>query len=113
MTPASQPTLVQPLRLTEAEISPIELSIVMPCLNEAETLETCIRKAQDALREHGIAGEVVIADNGSTDGSQALATRLDARVVNVKEKGYGNALMGILLALTGAAFGIWSVRIPF
>src|SRR5262249_49605435 len=57
-------------------------------------LETCIRKAQGALREHGIAGEVVIADNGSTDGSQALATRLGARVVNVKQKGYGNALMG-------------------
>src|SRR5262245_10637607 len=67
MTPASQPALVQTPRLPEAEASPIELSIVMPCLNEAETLETCIRKAQGALREHGIVGEVVIADNGSTD----------------------------------------------
>jgi cellulose synthase/poly-beta-1,6-N-acetylglucosamine synthase-like glycosyltransferase len=53
----------------------IKVSIVMPCLNEADTLETCIRKAQRALSENNIAGEVVVADNGSTDGSQAIAER--------------------------------------
>src|SRR5262245_33406174 len=69
-----------------------EVSVVMPCLNEAETLARCIEKAQRAFREHGIAGEVVIADNGSTDGSQEIAARLGARVVPVAAKGYGNAL---------------------
>jgi glycosyltransferase involved in cell wall biosynthesis len=72
----------------------IEVSIVMPCLNEAETLEACIRKAQGALTQHNLDGEVVIADNGSSDGSQAIAMRLAARVVNIEPKGYGNALMG-------------------
>jgi glycosyltransferase involved in cell wall biosynthesis len=62
------------------------LSIVMPCLNEAETLATCIRKAAGALREEGIEGEIVIADNGSTDGSQELAVREGARVVAVAVK---------------------------
>jgi glycosyltransferase involved in cell wall biosynthesis len=72
----------------------VELSIVMPCLNEAETLETCIRKAQRALSEHHISGEVIVADNGSTDGSREIARRAGARVVDVERKGYGNALMG-------------------
>ncbi len=58
-----------------------EVSIVMPCLNEADTLATCVRKAQRALREAGIDGEVIVADNGSTDGSQAIAQSLGARVV--------------------------------
>ena len=66
----------------------------MPCLNEADTLASCIEKAQRALRDHAIAGEVVVADNGSTDGSQAIAEALGARVVPVKERGYGSALMG-------------------
>jgi glycosyltransferase involved in cell wall biosynthesis len=66
----------------------------MPCLNEAETLETCIKKALAALHQQGIVGEVVVADNGSTDGSQAIGTRMGARVVQVDLKGYGNALMG-------------------
>ena len=56
-----------------------ELSIVMPCLNEAETLATCIEKAQRALARHGIEGEVIVADNGSTDGSREIAARLGAR----------------------------------
>jgi len=73
----------------------------MPCLNEAETLETCIQKAQRALSEHDIIGEVVIADNGSTDGSQAIATRMGARVVSVANRGYGNALMGGILNAHG------------
>ena len=66
----------------------------MPCLNEAETLGTCIEKAQRALREHGIAGEILVADNGSTDGSPEIAARLGARVVHVRARGYGSALMG-------------------
>src|SRR5471030_3009829 len=73
---------------------PPEVSIVMPCLNEAETLGTCVEKAQRALRQHGIDGEIIVADNGSTDGSQALARALGARVIAVEAKGYGNALMG-------------------
>jgi glycosyltransferase involved in cell wall biosynthesis len=72
----------------------IELSVVMPCLNEAETLAICIKKAQDFFIQNNINGEVVIADNGSTDGSQDIAKQLNARVINVKEKGYGNALKG-------------------
>ena len=73
----------------------------MPCLNEADTLETCIRKAQRALQEHGISGEVIVADNGSNDGSQAIAIQTGARLVNVPLKGYGNALMGGIAAARG------------
>jgi glycosyltransferase involved in cell wall biosynthesis len=83
------------------KVTGIELSVVMPCLNEAETLGVCIRKALDAFRESGIAGEVVVADNGSTDGSQAIAEDLGARVVNVTARGYGNALMGGIAAAAG------------
>ena len=79
----------------------VELSIVMPCLNEAETLATCIQKAQTSMRELNVAGEVVIADNGSTDGSQKIARALNARVVDVIAKGYGNALMGGITAALG------------
>src|SRR6266446_5718716 len=78
-----------------------ELSILMPCLNEAETLATCILKAQSSLKKLNIAGEIIIADNGSTDGSQAIATRLGARVVTVTIKGYGSALMGGIAAARG------------
>ncbi|MEK6303088.1 MAG: glycosyltransferase family 2 protein [Acidobacteriota bacterium] len=73
----------------------------MPCLNEAETIGTCIKKAQQSLRELGVVGEVVIADNGSTDGSQQIAAELGARVVLVSEKGYGNALMAGITAASG------------
>jgi len=69
-----------------------ELTILMPCLNEAETLETCIVKAKGYLERSGVDGEVLIADNGSTDGSQDIAKRLGARVVDVPIKGYGAAL---------------------
>lgn len=78
-----------------------ELTILMPCLNEAETLEVCIRKALGYLERAGVDGEVVIADNGSTDGSQAIAERLGARVVPVAEKGYGSALIGGVAAARG------------
>jgi len=78
-----------------------ELSILMPCLNEAETLATCIKKAQKALESLNVQGEVVIADNGSTDGSPEIASSLGARVVHVAEKGYGSALLGGIKAARG------------
>ena len=78
-----------------------ELTILMPCLNEAETLAVCIRKAQDYLIRSGVAGEVVIADNGSTDGSQAIAEGLGARVVPVAQRGYGAALGAGIAAAHG------------
>jgi glycosyltransferase involved in cell wall biosynthesis len=80
---------------------PLELTILMPCLNEAETIERCIAKARAFLARSGIAGEVLIADNGSTDGSQALAEANGARVVTIAERGYGNALNGGIRAALG------------
>jgi glycosyltransferase involved in cell wall biosynthesis len=71
----------------------LELTILMPCLNEAETLEVCIRKAQGFLARTGISGEVLISDNGSTDGSQDIAQRLGARVSTAPRRGYGAALI--------------------
>jgi glycosyltransferase involved in cell wall biosynthesis len=79
----------------------LELSVVIPCLNEADTLATCIEKAQRSLREHNISGEIIVADNGSTDESQTIATSMGARVVHVEAKGYGNALMGGIAAAQG------------
>jgi glycosyltransferase involved in cell wall biosynthesis len=81
--------------------APLELTVVMPCLNEAETLAICVDKALAALRENGIAGEVVVADNGSTDGSQAIATAHGARIVPVPLRGYGAALNAGILAAQG------------
>ena len=80
---------------------PLELSIVMPCLNEAETIGICITKAKQWLIKNKVAGEIIVADNGSTDGSQNLAAVLGARVVHVVEKGYGSALMGGIQAARG------------
>ena len=71
----------------------MEVTILMPCLNEAETIETCVRKAMSYLETSGIEGEVLISDNGSTDGSQAIAEALGARIVHAPEKGYGAALV--------------------
>lgn len=79
----------------------VEVSVVMPCLNEAETLAACIRKAQAAFQKHDLEGEVIIADNGSTDGSQTIAAELGARVVPVAAKGYGSALRGGIEAAHG------------
>jgi glycosyltransferase involved in cell wall biosynthesis len=85
----------------ECKNKPLELTILMPCLDEAETLEICIKKAMGSLKENGIDGEVLIADNGSTDGSQAIARKMGARVVDVAERGYGAAL----IAGSKAAYG--------
>jgi glycosyltransferase involved in cell wall biosynthesis len=78
-----------------------ELTILMPCLNEAETIAECIGTAQGFLADNAISGEVLIADNGSSDGSSAIATRLGARVVQVEKKGYGSALLGGIGAARG------------
>ena len=80
---------------------PLQLTILMPCLNEAETIAQCIEKAKRGIERSGVPGEILIADNGSTDGSQAIAEKLGARVVPVREKGYGNALRGGIAAARG------------
>jgi len=79
----------------------IEVSVVMPCLNERATVGTCVKKAVDAMERHGIRGEVIVADNGSTDGSQQIATEHGARVVPIETRGYGSALRGGIAAARG------------
>jgi glycosyltransferase involved in cell wall biosynthesis len=79
----------------------IELSVVMPCLNEAETLAACIAKIQSAFAAANIAGEIIVADNGSTDGSQSIAENAGTRLVTVGRKGYGSALMGGIATARG------------
>lgn len=86
---------------TGLQTEELELSIVIPCLNEAETLAACIRKAQASLSKLDINGEVVVADNGSNDGSQMLAAQAGARVINVDVKGYGSAIRGGITAARG------------
>ena len=98
MATSSHSSIRQPL---SAAVSTPELSVVMPCLNEADTVGACVEKALRALREHAIVGEVIVADNGSTDGSREIAERLGARVVPVAERGYGSALMGGIGAARG------------
>ena len=82
-------------------MSDLDLTILMPCLNEAETLTICIRQAVQAIRDANLAGEVLVADNGSTDGSQAIALVEGARVVNVPTRGYGAALIAGIEAARG------------
>ena len=79
----------------------LDLTILMPCLNEAETLAFCVRQAVDAIKASGVEGEVVVADNGSTDGSQAIAVAEGARVVDVPVRGYGAALIAGIEAARG------------
>src|SRR5512141_2196728 len=78
--------------------SPLRVSVVMPCLDEAETVSACVSEALAGFRASGLAGEVIVADNGSTDGSRELAAAAGARVVPVPEKGYGAALLGGIAA---------------
>ena len=82
-------------------MSDLTVTILMPCLNEAETLAFCVRQAVTALRDNNVAGEVLVADNGSTDGSQQIATDEGARVVNVPTRGYGAALIAGIEAARG------------
>lgn len=92
------------MKETEASASTgesVEVSFVMPCLDEAETLEACIAAARRCIDRHGLSAEIVIADNGSSDGSQQIARRCGARVVEVEERGYGAALMGGFEAARG------------
>ena len=97
----------QPVPISSAERKPvatedaIEVSVVLPCLNERETVGICVAKAMAALQSAGIHGEVLVADNGSTDGSIELAQSAGARVVNVAQRGYGNALRGGIQAARG------------
>jgi glycosyltransferase involved in cell wall biosynthesis len=88
---------------TASEATPIglEITVVMPCLNEALTIAICVKRALETLQAHGIRGEVIVADNGSTDGSQKIASDLGARVVDVPMKGYGAALLGGIAAARG------------
>ncbi len=79
----------------------MELTILMPCLDEALTVETCIQKARAYLKRRGIAGEILVADNGSTDGSQSLAEAAGARVIQIESKGYGAALIAGIEAAQG------------
>jgi len=79
----------------------LELSVVMPCLNEVETLATCVHKAQRAIDKLGLAAEIIVADNGSSDGSQMVARELGVRVVDIPRKGYGSALIGGIDAARG------------
>lgn len=79
----------------------LELTILMPCLNEQQTVARCVRLARQFLSESGVCGEVLVADNGSTDNSAALAEEAGARVVSVSDRGYGNALIGGIKAARG------------
>jgi glycosyltransferase involved in cell wall biosynthesis len=83
------------------DVDIVEVSVVMPCLNEADTIAECVRRATDTLEANDIRGEVIVADNGSSDKSAEIATQLGARVVPVTERGYGNALMGGIDAAIG------------
>lgn len=99
--PRSPPQPAEEVGSTVQAPHSYEVSVVIPCLNEADTLAICIVKAQDALNRADIRGEIVIADNGSVDGSQAIAQRLNARVVPVADRGYGAALMGGIAVAQG------------
>jgi glycosyltransferase involved in cell wall biosynthesis len=92
---------VEPAVAADPGLATPELSIVMPCLNEAKTVGTCVTKAFAWLQRHNIHGEVIVADNGSTDGSRAIAAGLGARVVPVASRGYGNALQAGIEAARG------------
>jgi glycosyltransferase involved in cell wall biosynthesis len=90
-----------PTRVEHTKAPTVEVSIVMPCLDEAETLATCIQKAQQTIEKLGLAAEIIVADNGSTDRSQVIARELGARVVSIARKGYGSALIGGIDAARG------------
>lgn len=94
------PQMLDPAR-GETSAQPCELTILMPCLNEAETLAACVIQAREFLSSSGIVGEVLIADNGSTDGSRDIARANGARVAEISQRGYGSALIGGIEAARG------------
>jgi hypothetical protein len=94
-------TLFEAPTTGKPEAADLEVSVVMPCLNESRTVARCVDKAVRALADMGVRGEVIVADNGSTDGSQDLAQRHGARVVHVAQRGYGSALQGGIAAARG------------
>ncbi|HZQ24583.1 MAG TPA: glycosyltransferase [Terriglobales bacterium] len=94
----SAPGSVQASPLASQEV---EVSVILPCLNEAETVGECIAQIQSTFEKHGISGEIVVADNGSRDASAIIADAMGARVINVARKGYGSALMGGIEAARG------------
>jgi glycosyltransferase involved in cell wall biosynthesis len=96
-----QPVLEQRQAARADETGHVELTILMPCLNEAETVGTCVAKALDFLQRSGVKGEVLVADNGSSDGSQDIVKKLGGHVVNVSRRGYGAALQGGIAAARG------------
>jgi glycosyltransferase involved in cell wall biosynthesis len=100
LVPIGDPGVADGVAVTAAPSS-LELTIPMPCLNEVETVAVCVQKARGFLERTGIVGEVLVADNGSTDGSVELARRVGARVVHVAQKGYGSALLGGIRAARG------------
>jgi len=93
--------ITNPLSAVQTKTADVEVSVVMPCLDEAQTVGICIAKAQQAFRDANISGEVIVADNGSTDRTPEIATRLGARVIAVQSRGYGSALMGGIAAAAG------------
>lgn len=84
-----------------ASADEVELSVVIPCLNEADTLAACLDKARRIIRDRGLSAEIIVADNGSSDGSTAIAAAMGARVIHVERKGYGEALMDGIAAARG------------
>src|SRR6516164_1344382 len=95
------PAVLPDLERSSTVPTEIEVSVVMPCLNEARTVATCVRKAVDCLHDLGVSGEVIVADNGSTDGSQDIARQAGARVVPANRRGYGAALQAGIAAAKG------------
>ncbi len=98
--PEPSATTLEPRAAPAAE-GTVELSVVMPCLNEADTLAACIAAIRETLETSGIAGEIIVADNGSSDGSVEIARERGVRVLPVAERGYGNALLGGIAAARG------------
>jgi glycosyltransferase involved in cell wall biosynthesis len=88
-------------RISQRQVSHPELTVLLPCLNEKETLAKCIAKAQAAIQKHQLDAEVIVSDNGSTDGSQEIAERAGARVIHVPQRGYGAALIAGVAAARG------------
>src|ERR1700739_3140088 len=99
--PSLQPQLTTEL-VTNVANSPVDVSVVIPCLNEANSLGICVEKAQKAFADAGLRGEVVVADNGSTDGSIEIAEKYGARVIPVSQRGYGSAVKAGIRAARGA-----------